>query len=161
MIYLKDASGVQTVGKNRRILCSMPPTVRRSLAAISGALALSALLAAVLRADQAARQDPLLIDFAALGKDGRPLVDLRPEDVTVKIDGKTRPVRSLRLVQVGSPLSASGLPTPFGSNDAAEVGRQPLHRHRRRVDPAGQRAQRQGIAAPLSRHPVAARSRRD
>jgi len=101
----------------------MPPSVRRSLAAISVALALSALLVAVLRADQNARPDPLLIDFAALGKDGRPLVDLRPEDVTVKIDGKTRAVRSLRLVQIGSPLSANGVPTPFGSNDAAEVGR--------------------------------------
>ena len=75
------------------------------------------------------RSSPTIIDFFALGPDGVAASNLLPADVTVKIDGRTRPVRSLRLVKQGYvPLLDSAgpavvVPPPFVTNDVAEVGR--------------------------------------
>jgi VWFA-related protein len=70
----------------------------------------------------------VLVDFLAIGRDGQPVTDLRAEDLTLRIDGRTRPVKSLRLVQVGAPPAdpneaSTTLAAPYGSNDGAEFGR--------------------------------------
>jgi hypothetical protein len=73
---------------------------------------------------------PLVLDFYALGPDGTAVPGLGPADVTVKVDGRTRTVRSLRLVKQGDlpQTHAAGtpavvMPPPFSTNNIAEVGR--------------------------------------
>jgi hypothetical protein len=74
------------------------------------------------------RGTPLLaVDFVAVANDGAPVPALKPEDVTLKINGRARPLRSLQLVSVstGDPAGSSApeLPSPFGSNATSERGR--------------------------------------
>jgi len=75
----------------------------------------------------AERAAPLLtISFAAVRGDGTPAADLRAEDVSIKIDGKAREIRSLQLVSMaGSHAEADmpSLPPPFGSNAVTTRGR--------------------------------------
>jgi VWFA-related protein len=98
------------------------------------ALALAAVLASVSVDFTGARtpQSPertLVIDFYALGPDGTGLADLRQDEVTVRINGRTRAVRSLRMVRQAAPPPADPLalapavPDPFATNRAAEAGR--------------------------------------
>lgn len=61
------------------------------------------------------------VDFAVIGADGLPVTDLRTEDVTLRIDGRTRPVRALEYVPVTA--FAAGMAQPYGSNLAADDGR--------------------------------------
>jgi VWFA-related protein len=72
----------------------------------------------------------IAIDFYALTADGRPIADLRPEEVTVRINGRTKTLKSLQFVEVASlaPASTPGeaarpLPPPFGSNSTSGHGR--------------------------------------
>jgi len=93
------------------------------------------LLCAVASADllRAAQNRPssaptLTIDFLAVGSDGRPIRDLKPEDLTLRMDAKTRTVRSLQLVAVtdapGTGLTtAADIPAPFATNVVSQVGR--------------------------------------
>ncbi len=87
-----------------------------------------AAIAAAIGASQAPERT-LAVDFYALGGDGSPVADLRPEEVTVKVDGRARAVRSLRLVRQAAPPAADPLapamapPEPFATNRAGEGGR--------------------------------------
>jgi len=70
----------------------------------------------------------LVIDFVAVDPSGQSVGNLRAEDITLKIDGRTRPIRSLEYVAVvgdADPGSATISPTlpPYGSNAAADAGR--------------------------------------
>jgi hypothetical protein len=67
-------------------------------------------------------RDLLHIDLAAVTRTGEPITDLKAEDVTVRIGGRVRPVRSLQLVSAGAGDRA-GLPAPFGSNAGSEEPR--------------------------------------
>jgi hypothetical protein len=68
------------------------------------------------------------VDFHVLGQDGLPLTDLKAEEVSVKLDGKTRKVTNLTLVAVAD-ATAPGvkaptpLPAPFASNSRSDSGR--------------------------------------
>lgn len=72
--------------------------------------------------------DPITIDILALAADGRPVRDLKPEDLTVRLDGKTRTVRSLQFVPIGD-APGSGVratldvPPPFATNVMSRTGR--------------------------------------
>ena len=56
------------------------------------------------------RADPALpsvtIDFRVLTDDGRPVLDLKPDEVELRIDGRPRPISSLRLFGEVSPRAA-------------------------------------------------------
>jgi VWFA-related protein len=72
----------------------------------------------------------IAIDFYALTADGRPIADLRPEEVTVRINGRTKTIKSLQFVEVASLAPAATpsevarpLPPPFGSNSTSGHGR--------------------------------------
>lgn len=89
--------------------------VRLAAATAAGALLLSAAPATqqfVLSSQDRARL--VAVDFTALGPDGRPVTDLRPEDVTLRIDGRARPIRSLEYVSTTE--HAPRVPPPFGTN---------------------------------------------
>ena len=75
---------------------------------------------------------PLLIDFTAVGADGKTVEGLAPADVTIKIGGKARTISSLELKKVasgaapaaaaaGAPAAAAGagdVTPPFFTNEA-------------------------------------------
>jgi VWFA-related protein len=69
------------------------------------------------------------VDFFVTTADGTPVPNVAAADITIKIDGKTREIRSLRLVSVSeSPRSntesqAAPLPAPFGTNALTSDGR--------------------------------------
>jgi hypothetical protein len=71
----------------------------------------------------------LTIDFYAHTTAGEPVADLRPEEVIVRINGRSRAVRSLRLVRQAEPPAADPLalapaaPSPFQTNRGAATGR--------------------------------------
>ncbi|RPJ75363.1 MAG: hypothetical protein EHM24_04445, partial [Acidobacteria bacterium] len=72
----------------------------------------------------------LLVDVRALGPDGKPVLDLKADELTLKINGQGRPVRSVELLRFarqpgadqGAPPPAV-LPPPFATNQFAAVGR--------------------------------------
>ena len=50
---------------------------------------------------------------------------MKPEEVTIRVDGRTRLLRSLQWIQVAGPhvKAADWVPPPFGSNTASDAGR--------------------------------------
>jgi VWFA-related protein len=70
------------------------------------------------------------MDFTAIGADGRPVKDLRPSEVVLKVDGRDRQIHLLQYVELGGGESldrggaiARPLPQPFASNLPADAGR--------------------------------------
>ena len=69
------------------------------------------------------------VDLQAFGPDGGLVPDIRPDELTLTVDGRPREIKSFQYVRVGSTLGAqteAGLPTlaaPFGSNYVGDAGR--------------------------------------
>lgn len=69
------------------------------------------------------------VDFYAVTSEGHPIADLKPEEVTVKIGGRPRTLRSLQWIQVDDSITSGATPrvalppAPFGSNAASDAGR--------------------------------------
>jgi VWFA-related protein len=63
----------------------------------------------------------IAVDFSVVGTDGQPVRDLRPDEVTLKIDGKTRAIRALEFVS--SANAPRRVPAPFGTNAFEADGR--------------------------------------
>ena len=72
--------------------------------------------------------DIVAIDFLAARPDGQPIADLSQKEITLKVDGKVRDLKSFQFVKVSttsreaSPL-APVLPAPFAANDGPVPGR--------------------------------------
>ena len=95
---------------------------------VPATLALFAVAAARPAGDQGARtiggSDPVTIEFMALGKDGKPVTDLKPEEVTLSFANKPRPLQGLRFMTVSTGgTGAAALAPPFGTNDESGNGR--------------------------------------
>ncbi len=79
-------------------------------------------VAGVIQAQQPASSvagQPVTIEFRAMMGDGRPFLDLRPEGVTLKVDGRERVLQSMTLVQPdtgGRGASPADHPPPFATN---------------------------------------------
>lgn len=72
--------------------------------------------------------DLVAIDFMALGAGGLPVADLKPGEVTLQVDGRTRDIRNLQFVRLtsvpaGAPAARATVPLPFAANDTASRGR--------------------------------------
>jgi VWFA-related protein len=70
--------------------------------------------------------DIVAVDFLALGPDGRPVPDLRPEDLTLRVGGRPREIKSLQFVRLASPDPGESFPMaplPYGSNRLEDAGR--------------------------------------
>lgn len=71
----------------------------------------------------------IAVDFAVVGADSQPVADLRADEVTLKIDGRARPIRSLEYVSLASaPAGDSGAGpdtrlAPYGTNATSDGGR--------------------------------------
>ena len=101
---------------------------------IPGLVALAA--TAGFRSSQAPQTEPfraavdlVRLDFLALSQDGQPVTDLVAGDVTLKVDGRARDIRSFQFVRLGresaarAPVAAKLLPPPFGTNALDDSGR--------------------------------------
>jgi VWFA-related protein len=84
------------------------------------ALVLTAAAVSARPEPQAAGGAPVLIDFRVVAEDGQPVGDLKPADVTLRVGGRPRPIKSLDFVRIsgdgGAPAAASRLPPPFRTN---------------------------------------------
>jgi VWFA-related protein len=98
----------------------MTSSLIRRLFVFATLFALAAISAGV-AADTAQGSAPQTVDFVAIAADGRPVPDLTPSQVVMKIDGKERALTSLEFVRFDTP--ASLLPAPFATNSAADAGR--------------------------------------
>ena len=70
---------------------------------------------------------PTLVEFRALSPSGDPVLDLKAADVTLRVDGRPREIKSLELIKVGAETAArpvSSLPPPFVSNAQSARGDQ-------------------------------------
>jgi len=72
--------------------------------------------------------DIIAIDFLAAQPDGKPVADLTAKEITVKVDGKVRDIKSFQFVKLSAVSrerisAAPVLPLPFASNDGPVPGR--------------------------------------
>jgi hypothetical protein len=70
---------------------------------------------------QPAGADAVRVSFLSIGADGRPILDLKPDEVQLRVDGRARTLSSLDLVNIGAAVAADTmpravLPAPFGTN---------------------------------------------
>jgi VWFA-related protein len=97
------------------------------------ALSMAALVAAQqpqtpARSQFRAGTDLVTVDFVAIDATGRPVNDLKPSEMALKVDGKSRPIRALEFLKVAStsveaPVPVPSLPVPFGTNESSSPGR--------------------------------------
>lgn len=98
-----------------------------SAAALVLTLWTPALLGRQAGASSAAASGLIVVDFEALQKDGTPVTDLKPEQITLKVDGKTREIRSLEVVKLENSITADPNapvppPAPYGTNVIEHTG---------------------------------------
>jgi hypothetical protein len=90
------------------------------LVRIAGLVVFAASLTSGFGAQQPAGADAVRISFLSIGADGRPILDLKPEEVQLRVDGRPRPLASLDIVPGAGAGAASPalavLPAPFGTN---------------------------------------------
>ena len=103
--------------------------------AIAGLLALATSVAVHTSGPDADQQrrfiggvDLVTADFAVVTDDGLQISDLRPEELSLEIDGSAREVYSLQYISLPTPrMGPDGmlapLPAPYGSNAVSESGR--------------------------------------
>lgn len=83
-----------------------------TLASVAGAIMLATLPIAAQQYVLNTPRPPAALDFTAFDAEGRPVTDLTPADLTVRIDGRTRQLQSLQWVGADT----SRLPAPYGTN---------------------------------------------
>ena len=60
------------------------------------------------------------VDFVVVSKaDGQPVTDLKPEEVTLRIDGKPRPIKTLQFVRMSAAISGPGSAATMPESDVA------------------------------------------
>src|SRR5512134_3767471 len=101
----------------------------RSFRLHAGAAAALLLAGAAVRAsvEPQAGGPVAFVDFRVVTDQGEPVPDLTPSDVTLRIGGRVRALKSLELVRVGSGSGAAApapatLPSPFADNAAVAPG---------------------------------------
>jgi hypothetical protein len=63
------------------------------------------------------------VDFVAVTREGRPADDLKAADVSLRIDGKMRPIKSLEFVRFAGSDASGALVPAFITNAAPEAVR--------------------------------------
>ena len=102
---------------------------RRHVFAIPVTVLLLAGISSGPRAQAPPGAGPVSVSFLAVGRDGRPILDLKPEDVQLRVDGRQRTIKSLDRVDAAGTGSGDAarpagpaLPAPFGTNVGGAVG---------------------------------------
>jgi hypothetical protein len=72
------------------------------------------------------RESTVAVEFFVIGQDRLPVRDLKADEVTIRIDGRARTIRSLKLLTIADPPAdplvpvVTPPPLPFGSNAGVE-----------------------------------------
>lgn len=95
---------------------------------LAPALVVLALTPAAAAAQAAKAGAAVTIDFRALTEDGQQVTDLKPGEITLKVNGKARQIQSLGVFHAVGPdpspsPGGSALPPPFATNAAGQKGR--------------------------------------
>jgi hypothetical protein len=103
-------------------------SARRSALVTVFVLALGGAAAGGQQKPQAEGGGTLTIDFTAVTADGKPVTDLSPTDVTIRVAGRVRSIADLSLQKIeaaGAPTAkpADAISPPFSSNEATAGGR--------------------------------------
>lgn len=110
----------------RVILWRMSRRIHRSFPALCFAALASGALAGQSTQAPERGADLVAVDFIAVHSDGTPVTDLTADEISIRISGRRRPVRSLQMIEgISERLvsSTSDLPLPFGTNAVDEGGR--------------------------------------
>ena len=74
--------------------------------------------------------DLVAVDFQVVDESGRPITDLKPGEIVLKVDGRVRDIKALQFIKVArtsadapAPAAVASQPLPFASNDAVVPGR--------------------------------------
>ncbi|HEX6974885.1 MAG TPA: VWA domain-containing protein, partial [Vicinamibacterales bacterium] len=101
--------------------------------------------------------DLVYVDFLAGDERGMPIPDLRKDEVTFRMDGKPRQIRSLQFIPfgeapLGDRIARRPLPPPFGTNILAQSGRLiMIVVEHESIRPGKERPAMQGLERMLSR----------
>jgi hypothetical protein len=93
---------------------------------LSSALVVLALTPAAATAQPQKAGAAVRIDFRALTDDGQQVTDLKPEDITLKVNGKPRQIQSLSVFHGAASGPATGrstFPPPYATNAVGREGR--------------------------------------
>jgi hypothetical protein len=103
------------------MLCSMTKAIMRRSVLFAGMFGGAAALGWAGAGLQAQSGATTAIDFRVVGPDGQPVRDLKAEEVTLRIAGRPRAIKSLELVEAGGGggAASSNVPPPFGTNTGA------------------------------------------
>ena len=121
--------------------------------------------------------DLVAVDFQVVDESGRPITDLKPGELALKVDGRARDIKALQFVKVArssaeAPVNTAvaSQPLPFASNDAVTPGRIVIivvdHEHLRAgegkaaIDAAGRLVESAVADGPNRTGHVAERARR-
>jgi hypothetical protein len=90
------------------------------------ALAVLALFPTLAAAQPPKASSVVKIDFRALTEDGQQVGDLKPDEITLKVNGKPRQIQSLGVfhaVTAGAAPGGAALPPPYATNAVGKSGR--------------------------------------
>jgi VWFA-related protein len=138
----------------------------RGRAVGASCLGLAVLLVGGVLAQSATPQRPtfrggtelVAVDFLAIDAEGRPIADLKPDELKLTVDGKPRTIESLQYLELasleprtkGALPPAKAVPLPFGSNVQRDAGRTIiLLFHHTSIEPGDERPAREAIASFL------------
>ncbi len=90
----------------------------RLVAGAAASLAAAAAVSALAAAQTGGGPEPVTVSFLAIDRDGKPVMDLKSDEVQLRLNGRQRTIRSLQRVDVpsGGTPAAVALPPPFGTN---------------------------------------------
>jgi VWFA-related protein len=102
---------------------------KRALCALIVAAAVPALRVHPTDAQSKTSGTPVSVGFVAVGRDGKPIADLKPEEVQLRVDGRQRTIKSLQQINSilpSTPDTARPVgpppPSPFGTNLTTAAG---------------------------------------
>jgi hypothetical protein len=94
-------------------------------AAVFAGVALTIVCLSTVPGGQAPAGDPVSVSFLALGRDGKPIADLKSDEVLLRVNGRQRTIKSLQRIDAATRsalAAAASLPAPYGSNAAPVAG---------------------------------------
>jgi len=112
----------------------MYPALARPVATLSALLSLPVIALTTApwwpsEAKQGEGSTIVAVDFRALARDGTPVLDLKPEEIVLKVGGRVRDIMALELMRAvsgekASPKAPAPMPPPFVTNSPPAGGRE-------------------------------------
>ena len=104
----------------------MKTALPRAATTLTGMFAAVLCLSALLSGQEASTDGAVSVSFLATGRDGKPVLDLKSDEVQLRVGGRQRAIKSLRRIDSAAPAGAAAapLPPPYGSNAGSSAIRE-------------------------------------